>query len=345
MATTVRSWKLGEIASALTGELVGDPDILIERPVPAGTEDPRGITFAGDKRYLAKALEKPIGAVIVGPETGPLDVPTVVVADPKSAFGRVLALMARPLPIEAGVHPTAVVSPAAFVDSSASIGAYVVVEAGAMVGAGAKVYAQCYVGEGCSVGAGTILYPRVTLYQDVVLGERCILHSGVVVGADGFGFVWDGKTHQKIPQVGGVVIGNDVEIGANTCIDRATSGTTSIGRGSKFDNLIQVAHNVTVGEETVMAAQGGLAGSANVGSRVTMGGRVAVSDHMTVADDVVLGGRSTVFADLKSSGQYSGTPPVPITQAIRAMVLAQRLPELFQRLRALEAKALPDKDK
>ncbi|MES1227090.1 MAG: UDP-3-O-(3-hydroxymyristoyl)glucosamine N-acyltransferase, partial [Armatimonadota bacterium] len=206
MATAVRSWKLGEIAAALQGELRGDPELLIERPVPAGTDDPKGITFAGDKRYLDKALGCPIGAVIVGPEVGPQSVATVTVTDPRGAFGRVLGLMARPLPLAPGIHPSASVSPQASVDASASVGAFTVVEAGATVGPGAKVYAQCYVGEGCTVGENTILFPRVTLYQDIAVGARCILHSGVVIGADGFGFVWDGKRRIKVPQIGGVVI-------------------------------------------------------------------------------------------------------------------------------------------
>lgn len=319
-------------------DLTGDPGTPIHRPVPAGTADPYGITFAGDARYLAKAIAGPIGAVIVGVEVGDVPAPKLAVADPRSAFGRVLALMSRPLPLNAGVHPTAAVDPTATIEEGAQIGAFVVVEQGAVVRSGAKVYAQCYIGEGSVVEQDAVLYPRVTLYQQVRVGKRCIVHSGAVIGADGFGFVWDGQRRHKIPQVGNVELEDDVEIGANTCIDRATAGTTRIGRGTKIDDLVMVGHNCVLGENNVLAAQVGLGGSSEVGSRVVMGGQAALSDHVTVGDDVVLGGRSGVITDLKQPGEYMGLPPVPVTQAIRALSLTQRLPELFQRLRALEAK-------
>lgn len=323
---------------ALGAELTGDPDQTVARAVPAGTADPDGVTFAGDARYLAKATSVPIGAVIVGVETGALPVPKLAVADPRSAFGRLLAIMFRPLPLAPGVHPTAVVDPEAVVEEGAHIGAFTVVERGAVVRTGARVFAHGYVGEGCVVGEGSILYPRVTLYQDVRIGRRCVIHSGAVIGADGFGFVWDGQRRHKVPQVGNVELGDDVEVGANTCIDRATAGTTLIGQGTKIDDLVMVGHNCRLGEHNVLAAQVGLGGSSEVGSRVVMGGQAALSDHVTVGDDVVLGGRSGVITDLKQPGEYMGLPPVPVTQGIRALSLTQRLPELFQRLRALEAK-------
>ena len=326
------------MADALGAELTGDPHALIERPVPAGTADPRGVTFAGDARYLSKALSQPIGAVIVGVETGNLPVPKLAVADPRAAFGKVLAIMARPLPLAEGVHPTASVDPTAVIEPGARVGAFAVVERGAVIRSGAQVFAHCYVGEGCEVGAKSILYPRVTLYQDVKVGSRCIIHSGAVIGADGFGFAWDGQRRHKIPQVGNVVLEDDVEVGANTCIDRATAGTTRVGQGSKLDDLVMIGHNCQLGSNTALAAQVGLGGSSELGDRVVMGGQSGMSDHVTVGDDVILGGRSGVITDLKHPGEYMGLPPVPVTQAVRALSLTQRLPELFQRLRALEAK-------
>ena len=339
MAAAVRSWKLGDLAAALGGELRGDPDIVIERPVPAGANDPHGITFAGNQKFLQMALGQPIGAVLVGPEVEAGVVPTVVVANPRAAFGQALGLMSRPLPINTGTHATAVVSPEATIDPTACVGAFVVVEAGAVIGAGAKVFAHCYVGEACVVGSHSTLFPHVTLYQEVKVGERCIIHSGTVIGADGFGFVWDGTRRQKVPQVGSVVIGDDVEIGANSCVDRATAGATRIGRGTKIDNLVQIAHNVQLGADSVLAGQAGIAGSAIVGDRVILGGQAGIGDHFTVCDDVVLGGRSGVVYDMTTPGEFVGMPPMPTKQAMRMLALTQRLPDLFKRLRALEGKA------
>jgi UDP-3-O-[3-hydroxymyristoyl] glucosamine N-acyltransferase len=180
------------------------------------------------------------------------------------------------------------------------------------------------------------VFPHAVLYQDVVLGERCVVHSGAVLGADGFGFVWDGDKQHKVPQIGGVVVGDDVEFGANTCVDRATCGETLVGRGTKLDNLVQVAHNVSIGEHTVIAAQVGIGGSSSIGSRDTIGGDVAVSDHVSIADGVVVGGRSGVFQDIAEPGEYAGFPPLPVVSAMRVMALQTRLPELFRRLKQLE---------
>ncbi|MEX2242770.1 MAG: UDP-3-O-(3-hydroxymyristoyl)glucosamine N-acyltransferase [Fimbriimonadaceae bacterium] len=336
METQVRGWTLGEIAALIGGELVGPADLPIARAVPAGYDDPEAVTFAESEKYLAACLASKVGAVIVKTGTPAIGRPAIFVESPRAAFGYLLARMARPLPLAPGLHAKAIVSPDSHYDASASVGAFAVIERGAKIGADCRIYPFAYVGENCILGDGCIVFPHAVLYQDVVLGARCVVHSGAVIGADGFGFVWDGDKHTKVPQVGGVVIGDDVEIGANSCIDRATCGETTVGNGTKFDNLVQIGHNVSVGTDTVLAAQVGVGGSTTIGNKVTIGGDAVVSDHIAIADEVVLGGRSAAFQDIEEAGQYFGLPPLPIATAMRVIALQARLPELFRRLKSLE---------
>ncbi len=227
---------------------------------------------------------------------------------------------------------------------TAQVGAFVVVERGANIGPRCRIYPQCYIGEDCEIGADVTLFPQVVLYQDVTIGAGSILHSGTVLGVDGFGFVWDGQQRIKIPQVGGIKIGKNVEIGGNTVIDRATCGNTELSDGVKFDNLIHIAHNVKIGEDSAIAAQVGIAGSSTIGKRAVMGGQAAVGDHITIVDDVTMGGRTGAMINIEQPGEYFGLPPVPRRQAMRGLALQIRLPELFARLKKLEAEVERLKD-
>ena len=338
METKLPGWTLGEVAEQIGGELRASAGVPIARAVPAGQGDGQAITFAESEKYLQVCLDSPVGAVIVWRDAPEFDKPAILVDSPREAFGRLLAMMARPLLLSSGIHPSAVVSPEADVHESAAVGPFAVVERGAIVARGCQVYPFAYVGEDCRLGPDTILYPHAVLYRDVTLGERCTVHSGAIVGADGFGFDWDGERQSKVPQVGGVVLGDDVEIGANSCIDRATCGETVVGDGVKLDNLVQVAHNVSVGDHTVMASQVGIGGSSQIGDRVTLGGQAALSDHVSIADGTVLGGRSGAFQDIEEAGEYFGLPPLPLPMAMRLMALQQRLPEFLNRIKELESK-------
>lgn len=333
--TTTRT--LGEIAELLGGQLCGPAGLLINRPVPSDSNDPSGITFAENSEFLAKAETSGVGAVLVARGSDCCK-PHIQVDHPRVAFGQLLSLFVKPLPIETGIHPTAVVDPWASVAPGAYIGAYCVVERGAVIEDHARVYPFCYIGENCVVGARTTIFPHVVLYQDVEIGENCSIHSGVVLGADGFGFGWDGQVRIKVPQIGGVQIGDGAEIGANTTVDRATAGTTRIGSGTKIDNLVQIAHNVQIGDNSIIAAQSGISGSTKLGNRVVMGGGVGTADHVTITDDVSLGGRSGVAQDITKAGEYFGQPAMPKREAIRVLLLQGKLPDLFARLRALESK-------
>ncbi len=344
MESGATGWTLSALAHALEGTFEGPAELRLERPVPSNSQDSAGVTFAESDAFLALAEQSGVGAVIVG-----LDVacakPCIRVASPRQAFARLLALVDRPLAFSEGVHPTAVVHPEALVHPDAIIGPYAVIERHAQIGAGARVYAFCYVGERCIVGAGAALHPHVVLVRDVQVGEGTLVHSGAVLGADGFGFVFDGTRQHKVPQVGGVVIGSDAEIGANTAIDRATAGATRVGSGTKIDNLVHIGHNTSFGEHCVIAGACGFGGSSTIGDRVTFGGQVAVSDHVSIVSDTVLGGRTGVTNNIDSPGTYLGLPARPIREAMRILAAAAKMPELWARLRKLEKKLDDDGDR
>jgi UDP-3-O-[3-hydroxymyristoyl] glucosamine N-acyltransferase len=216
------------------------------------------------------------------------------------------------------------------------VGPLTVVEAGAVVGPGVRLHALVYVGTGVEIGEGTIVYPHVSLRDGVRVGRRVVIHAGAVLGADGFGFAFDGSAHRKIPQVGGVVIEDDVEIGANTTIDRATFGDTIVRRGTKIDNLVQIGHNVEVGEHSLLVAQVGVSGSSRLGRGVVLAGQVGVADHVTLGDGVVATAQSGIPSSVEAGERVMGTPARAIGQARRIAVAQARVPELLQRVRALE---------
>lgn len=336
MASQKRTWTLAQLAELVGGECDGDSSLEIHRPVPAGDGDPSGITFATNENYLRTALATSVGAILVPLETPSVQKNVIRVAEPRLAFGMVLGAFSQPMPTSPGIHPTAIIHPNSQIAESASIGAYVIVEEDAVIHENVKVLPHCYIGQNCQVGENTILYPHVVLIQDIRIGKKCIVHSGAVLGTDGFGFNWNGQYQQKVPQVGGVKVGDNVEIGAYTCIDRATCGDTIIHDGVKFDNLVQVAHNVKIGSHTVIAAQVGISGSAQIGERNVYGGQAAISHHVSIGDDMVFGGRSGIFGNMDQPGEYFGLPAIPLSTSMRVMALQNRLPELFKRMRALE---------
>ena len=276
-----------------------------------------------------------VGAVILPPDV-PSTKPAIRHPHPRQAFGRFLAMNDRPLPLESGVSEQASVSPLAQIDPTARIGAFAVVEAGATVGPKARIYPFAYVGEGCAVEEGASVLPHAVLVKNVTLGARSIVHPGAVLGAEGFGFVWDGERQAKIPQVGGVEIGPDVEIGANSAIDRATAGRTRVAKDVKIDNLVQVGHNSRIGAHTVIASQTGISGSTTVGERCVFAGQVGTSDHITIGDDIQIGGQSGVSKDIFEPGAYWGFPAKPALVEMRMQSLVRKFPELMKRLKGME---------
>ena len=336
MAIEQQSWTLGELAQLFQAELVGDENLRVYRPAQTDTTEDGTLVFAASPKYLKQAEQSAATAVLI-----PIDAtstkPHLKVNSPRASFGAFLGMCRRDVPIGQGIHPTAQISPSATIDPTASVGAFCVIEAESVIGAGSRIHPFCYIGERSKIGINSVLLPNVVLIQDIQIGDRTIIHSGTVIGADGFGYVWDGERQVKVPQVGGVRIGSDVEIGALTAIDRATAGSTSIDDDTKIDNLVQIAHNVRIGKHVILVSQSGVAGSAILRNNVTLAGQAAVSDHITISEGVILGGRAAAGKDLTVPGLYMGAPAGPAMQENRQRVLQKRLPEILERLKSLEA--------
>lgn len=323
-------WTLSELADLLQGRPVGPKDKPLSRPVPAGDSDPLGVTFVESSKYADKVRGTDIGAVIATQELSDVSSAVIVHPSPRLAFFHLLSMCERPAALVSGIDPSAVIDTTAIVAGRTSVGA------GSTVGPRTMVMDGVMIGPGCHIGADCRLMPGVTLVQDVRIGDRVVLHPGVVIGSDGFGFVWNGASQTKVPQVGGVVVGDDVEIGSNSTVDRATCGDTVIGIGVKIDNLVQIGHNSRIGDHTVIAGQTGVSGSVVIGARCVIGGQVAFADHVSVTDDVVLAGRTGVMSDITEPGEYFGIPATPAKEAMRVLAAQMKLPSLAKRVRDLE---------
>lgn len=334
--TGAREYTLGELAGALGAELGGDPETRI-RSV-AGLEDAAegSLVRVEQPRYLSAALAGPAAALLVDDRTEVSGKPFLRVANVRVAFARCLELLYPERHPEPGIHPSAVVAEDAEITAGAAIGPGAVVGSRSRIAAGAVLHAHAVVGEDCEVGAGTILFPHVVLYPRTRVGARVRIHSGAVVGADGFGYVWDGKGHRKIPQVGGVHIGDDVEIGANTTIDGGTTSPTVIGPGTKIDNLAQIGHNVQIGPFNLIISQVGIGGSATTGTGVVLAGQAGLKDHVRIGDGSIVGGGSGVFGDVPPGVQVSGYPAREHRRDMRIQASLSRLPDLLKRVKELE---------
>jgi UDP-3-O-[3-hydroxymyristoyl] glucosamine N-acyltransferase len=335
---------LGEIAAQLGGELIGDPGLVIERIGPLETATASTLSFLANPRYQAQLASTAAACVIVAPalrDAASARGAALVAADPYLYFARLTQWWAkrRRAPDVPGVHASAVIDASARVAASASLGPFVVVEAGASIGAGAVLGAHCVIGAHASVGDGTRLAPRVTLGERCRIGARGIVHAGVVIGADGFGFAPDGGRWEKIEQLGAVVIGDDVEIGANCCIDRGALDDTVIEDGVKLDNLIQVGHNVRIGAHSALAGCVGIAGSATIGRHCSIGGGAIILGHLRLADEVQVSAATVITRSIASPGLYSGVFPFDDNAAWEKNAATLRqLHALRDRLRTLEKK-------
>jgi UDP-3-O-[3-hydroxymyristoyl] glucosamine N-acyltransferase len=330
------SFTLGRIAEALGATLEGDPNRLIIGVAPLEKAGPEHVSFLVNPRFLRAAAHSAAGAVVVSRTIEGLPQALLRVDSAQAALIPLLRLFYPEAPILPGVHPAAIVAPSARVDPSASVGPYTVVEDGAVIGARSKVGALCFVGAGAVLADDVVLHPRAVVSDGVLIGNRVIIHSGAVLGADGFGYAFDGTAHRKIPQVGGLRIEDDVEIGANTTIDRATLGETRIRRGSKIDNLVQVGHNCDVGEDVILVSQVGISGSCTIGNRAILAGQVGVADHVTIGAGAVLTAQSGVPNDVAAGEVWSGTPSRPAPERRRIWAAETMLPELVRKVRALE---------
>lgn len=314
-------FSLGELAVRFGLELRGDPDLRVAHVATLSQAAPGTLSFLANSRYHKHLATTRATAVVLAAADAPA-CPVAAFVDPQPylAYARIAVLLHPASDAVPGVHPTAVVAAGAVIAESASVGPLCVVEEGVSLGERAQIGPGCILFAGAHVGADTRLVARVTLCAGARIGERCILHAGVVLGADGFGFAPDGGTWLKVPQVGGVRVGDDVEIGANTTVDRGAIEDTVIERGAKLDNQIQVGHNVVIGAHTAIAACTGISGSTTLGERCMIGGMVGFAGHLTIADDVMITGCSLVSASIRTSGSYSSGMPAVATPRWRRMV-------------------------
>jgi UDP-3-O-[3-hydroxymyristoyl] glucosamine N-acyltransferase len=329
---------LKEIADLVGGEVIGDDQVLITGIHSLLEASPGEISFFGDPRYKESLKETKASALLVPAFTDLYAGPQVVVPNPALAYARVATLFAPPLSRFSGKSEKAYIHKSARIGEDVSIYPFVYVGEEAVIGDHTTLYAGVFVGDRVRIGNGTVIHPNVSILHDCVIGNEVIIHAGSVIGSDGFGFVRDGQINVKIPQIGYVQIDDQVEIGASNTVDRAALGKTWIKRGVKTDNLVQVAHNVVIGEDTVIVAMAGISGSVNIGREVVIGGQVGISDHVKIGDRVMIGSQSGVAKSVASGQVVSGTPSMPHRLWLRTTRVIPRLPEMVDRLRRLEKK-------
>ena len=330
-----------QIAMLLGGKVTGDANRKVSEVGPIESAHEGQLSFLCDAKYLPYLPQTGASIVLMTESIvfdGQTNATLIRVENARAAMGQLLALVAKAMnPAKQGVEQPSFISEGVAVPEDAYIGAFAYIGKNVQLGKGVQIYPHTYIGDNVKIGDNTILYSGVKVYYNCVIGQDCILHAGVVIGSDGFGFEPDAKgINQKLPQIGNVIIEDDVEIGANTTVDRAMMGSTIIHRNAKLDNLVQVAHNVEVGESTFMCAQVGVAGSTKVGSHCVLAGQVGVAGHITIADNCVFGAQSGIANHVKKSGMYQGSPIIDAMNWRRSVVGFKQLPDLMKRLQEME---------
>lgn len=328
---------VAQVAQLVGGRVIGDSEKVLTGFAPLESAKESDLSFATGDPYLGMVKSTNAGAVLVPQEIEGVSTSLIVVDNPYEAVVGLLSQVYPPLYVkDERISPMAQVSPLATIEEGVTIGPFAVIEPYAVLKRGCVVMAHCYVGEGTEVGEDSILHPQVTLYKGVKIGKRSIIHSGAIVGSPGFGYLEKDGKRIPIPQVGAVEIGDEVEIGANTCIDRGTLANTKIGRGTKLDNLIQVGHNVIIGEDCAFAGQVGISGSTVIGNKVLMGGQAGIADHAKIGNGVMVGAQAGVSGKVKDGEIVIGSPAMSHTVWRRAAMAFPKLPELLKRVRRLE---------
>ena len=328
----------GAVARAVGGELRGDPDLVVSGIAPLDRAGSSDVSFLAASRYAPVAATTRAGVVLVSDELADLpcgEAARVVVAKPHEAVLGLLPLLYPPVPAVPGVHPSAVLGPGVVLGERVSVGANAVLGAGVELGDDVVIEGNVTLGPGVCVGAGSRIFANATLYPGVSTGRRVLVHGGVRLGGDGFGYVFRDGAHQKIPHVGRCIIEDDVEIGANTTIDRGSIDDTVIGAGTKIDNLVQIGHNVRVGRLCIIMSQVGISGSTRIGDGVIIAGQAGLAGHITVGAGARIGGQSGVFGDVPAGETWSGYPARPHREALRAQAATFKLPSLLRRLEGL----------
>lgn len=330
--------KIKELAARTGGSVSGDPDIEITGVAGITEAGPGEITLLADKKHYASASTSGASAFIAGEEVEGIAGSMIISPNPRLVFAKALEILHVPPRRPSGVSDRAFIGDHTVLGEEISVHPFAYVGSNVSVGARVTIYPGAYIGDNVSIGDDSVIYSNATVREGVTIGSRVIIHAGAVIGSDGFGYVQDGNGLYKIPQVGGVVIGDRVEIGANVTVDRATTGNTIIGSGSKIDNLAHVAHNVNIGENCIIIAQVGISGSVTIGDGTILAGQVGVRDHVTIGSGATVGAKSGVVKDIPDGQVFSGIPAIPHTAWLKAQHIFSRLPEYIKRLKRLEEK-------
>lgn len=330
------SFTAAEIAKRLDGRVLGDGSVKLTGFAPADSARPGDLTFAENDKYFARAEQSAASAILVDGEFNSTSKVLITVPNARVAFAKVLPLFFPPACAVAGVHPTTVVHSDADVDPSACVGPYCVIGERVRIGPRCVLEGGNHIGAHSQLGEDVHLFPNVVMYPRTHIGNRVRIHAGTVIGADGFGYVFNQGSHLKVPQIGNVVIHDDVEIGANVTIDRGALGSTVIGKGTKIDNLVQIAHNVVIGEHCLIVAQVGIAGSTRLGNYVTAAGQAGLAGHLKIGNKVIVAAQAGVMSDIPDGEKWLGAPAQPDRQQKREWIALRKLPELLDRVAELE---------
>jgi UDP-3-O-[3-hydroxymyristoyl] glucosamine N-acyltransferase len=329
---------VAEIAKVVNGEVTGDPSLVLKGFAPADRAQNSDLTFAENENYFARAEQSAAAAILVDGKFASTRKVLIRVANARIAFARVLPLFFPEQSFAPGIHRTAVVAEGCQIDPSAHIGPNCVLGEKVRVGRQCVIQGGNHLGAGCTLGEQVNLFPNVVLYPGTEIGNRVRIHSGSVIGSDGFGYVLDNGEHRKVPQIGNVIIRDDVEIGANVTVDRGALGPTVIGKGTKVDNLVQIAHNVTLGEHCLLVSQVGVAGSTKIGNYVILAGQAGLAGHLKIGNRVSVAAQSGVMHSIPDGEKWLGSPAQPDRQAKRQLIALQQLPDLLRRFAELERK-------
>lgn len=328
-----------QIADFLKGEIVGNPEAEVHNFSKIEEGKPGTITFLANSKYTHYIYDTQADIVLVNqdftPEK-PVNATLIKVPNAYAALASLMEMVNKNTPGKSGIESLSFVAETATLGENVYIGAFAYVGEKAQIGENSRIYPQTFVGENVVIGKNVIIYAGVKIYQDCVIGDNCILHSGCVIGADGFGFSKENGVYNKIPQLGNVIIENDVEIGANTTIDRAVMGSTVIRQGVKLDNLIQIAHNCEIGQHTAMAAQVGIAGSTKIEENCVLGGQVGIGGHITIGKNTQIGAQAGIISNTKEGSEIIGSPAMPVRNFFKTSVVLPKLPDMYRQLNALE---------
>lgn len=328
-----------EIADVLSGVVEGNPNVRVSNFSKIEEGRPGTLSFLANPKYEHYIYDTEASIVLVNQDFTPAKAVKTTLVKVENAYSSLAVLMSlveKSKENKTGISTTAFISETAVVEEDCYIGNFAYIGEGVNIGKGCKIYPYAYIGDRVTIGENTTIYPHVTIYSDCQIGKNCIFHAGSVLGADGFGFAPEGDIYKKIPQLGNVIIEDDVEVGANTTIDRAVMGSTIIRKGVKLDNLVQIGHNVEIGDNTVMAAQVGIAGSVKVGKHCMLGGQAGLAGHIKIADNVSLGAQAGVISDVKEGKALLGAPAIDAKQFFRSSAVFGKLPDIYRTIGELE---------